>query len=229
MDSNIDYPLAFVTGLLGSGHCAGMCGALVSAFFVRLGEDGRRILPLACYHGARIGVYALFGVVAAIVGLALVSTGIIGKTQAILQILAGALVIVLGLDLLGALPARLPAIGLPAGMLAALLARGVRQGPALAAAGGGLVNGLMPCTLTLAMAVKATTAPDPLQGGLLMLTFGLGTLPAMLFLSVAFGRLGAHVRGRLLKAAALVVIVLGVGTLLQGARFFDVMRNLPNW
>jgi uncharacterized protein len=35
--SELSYWLAFMTGLLGSGHCLGMCGGLVSAFFMRLG------------------------------------------------------------------------------------------------------------------------------------------------------------------------------------------------
>jgi sulfite exporter TauE/SafE len=91
------------------------------------------------------------------------------------------------------------------------------------------MNGLMPCAMTLAIAVKATSAAHPLQGGLLMLAFGLGTLPAMVFVSVVFNRLGAGLRGLLLKGAAVVVIGLGVVTLMQGVRFFEVMRHLADW
>jgi sulfite exporter TauE/SafE len=229
MSAELDLGLAFSAGLLGSGHCIGMCGSLVSAFFVRMGEGGRGWLPVACYHGTRIGIYTLVGIVAAMIGLALVSTGIIGKAQAILQILAGLIVIVLGLDILGWLPARLPAVGLPAAAARKLFAAAGRRGPVAGAAVGGLLNGLMPCALTLAMAVKATSAANPVQGGLVMLAFGLGTLPAMVFVSVVFGRLGAGLRGLLLKAAALVVIALGAATLAQGIRFFEVMRLLPNW
>lgn len=233
MTAELDLGLAFTAGLLGSGHCVGMCGSLVSAFFARMGDGGRSWLPVTCYHGTRIGIYTLVGVLAAMVGLALVSTGIIGKAQAILQILAGLIVIVLGLDILGWLPARLPArlsaVGLPAAAGRKLFAAAGRRGPIAGAAVGGLLNGLMPCALTLAMAVKATSAAHPVQGGLLMLAFGIGTLPAMVFVSVVFGRLGAGLRGLLLKAAALVVIALGVATLAQGIRFFEVMRLLPNW
>lgn len=229
MDNTIDYGLAFTAGLLGSGHCVGMCGSLVSAFFVRMGDAGKGIVPVFSYHGSRIGMYTLVGVLAAAVGLALVSTGIIGKAQAILQILAGLVVIVLGLDILGWLPVRVPALGLPASAARHIFASAGRRGPVWGAAAGGVMNGLMPCALTLAMAVKATSAANPLEGGLLMASFGAGTLPSMVFVSVVFGRLGARVRGLLLKGAALVVIVLGVATLMQGVRFFDVMRHLPNW
>ncbi|MEW5726389.1 MAG: sulfite exporter TauE/SafE family protein [Pseudomonadota bacterium] len=227
MEPTVDLTLAFTAGLLASGHCLGMCGSLVSAFFVRMGDAGKGVVPLACYHGARIGIYTLVGMAAALAGMALVSTGIIGKAQAILQILAGVVVILLGLDVLGWV--RMPAVGLPVAAARALFAAAGRRGPATGAAMGGVLNGLMPCALTLAMAVKATAAPDPVQGGLILLAFGLGTLPAMLFVSVVFGRLGAGLRGWLLKGAALVVIALGVATLMQGVRFFEVMRHLSNW
>ena len=229
MEGQLDYGLAFIAGLLGSGHCVGMCGSLVSAFFVRLGDAGKGWAPVVAYHGTRIFMYTLVGLIAAALGLALVSTGIIGKAQAVLQILAGTVVILLGLDILGWLPMRLPAIGLPAGIARRIFSNAGKRGPIWGAMTGGMMNGLMPCALTLAMAVKATAAPHPVAGAGLMLAFGLGTLPSMIFVSVVFGRLGARLRGVLLKAAAVVVIALGVATILQGARFFEVMLRLPNW
>jgi sulfite exporter TauE/SafE len=92
-----------------------------------------------------------------------------------------------------------------------------------------MVNGMMPCALTLAVAVKATTAPNPLEGALLMLSFGLGTLPSMLLVTVIFARLGARVRGHLLQAAAVVVIGMGLATAYQGLTYFNIMRKLTDW
>ena len=228
MSDEIDYGLAFLTGIFGGGHCIGMCGALVSAFFLRLGAPGRQAIVVASYHGARVAVYGLVGVLAATLGLALVSTGIIGKAQALL-LFAGTLVIILGFDLMGLLPFRRPAIGLPAVAIDHLLAVQGRRGPVLAAAVGGLINGLMPCALALAMAVKATTAANSLQGGLLMLAFGLGTVPAMLLVGLASHHIGTQTRRWILKVAGLAVIAMGFATALQGVRFFEVIRNLPNW
>jgi sulfite exporter TauE/SafE len=79
------------------------------------------------------------------------------------------------------------------------------------------------------VAVKATTAGGPLQGSLLMLAFGLGTLPSMLFVSALFGKLGVKLRGQLLKVAALFVIALGLSTLIQGLTFFNAIKGLANW
>jgi sulfite exporter TauE/SafE len=229
MSQEMDYTLAFMAGILGSGHCVGMCGSLVSACFVRMGEAGKGVVPAVAYHGARVSVYVLVGFIAAGLGLALVSTGIVGKVQGILQIVAGLVVILLGLDILGWLPRRLPLLGMPMRSFGKYYFAAASKGAVRGAAVAGLMNGLMPCALTLAVAVKATAAPEIWQGGALMLAFGLGTLPSMLFVSFVLGRLGAQARGWLLKGAAMVVIALGAATLMQGLRFFMVMRNLSNW
>lgn len=218
------YALAFMTGLLGSGHCLGMCGGLVSAFFMRL--NARGIWPYFAYHGARIGVYAVVGLIAAAIGAVLVSTGQFGKLQGVLQIIAGVVVILLGLDLLGVSPFRNRFGFAPIAWLRKQFGLAAQKGPVVGALIGGAINGLMPCSMTMAMAVKATTAPSVLEGGLLMLAFGAGTLPSMLSASFLFGKLGPRLRGWLLKGAALFVIALGVSTLWQGIRYYAVMRNL---
>ncbi len=51
-----DYGLAFIAGVLGSGHCLGMCGALVSGYFMNAGPS-RSYLPYFVYQIARIFVY----------------------------------------------------------------------------------------------------------------------------------------------------------------------------
>ncbi|MBV6475418.1 MAG: hypothetical protein MOGDAGHF_00947 [Rhodocyclaceae bacterium] len=218
------YALAFMTGLLGSGHCLGMCGGLVSAFFLKL--QARGPWPYLAYHAARVAVYAMVGLLAALLGAVLVSTGRIGLAQGVLQIVAGAIVILLGLDLLGISPIRNAYGFAPIAWLRRQFADAARHGPVRGALIGGAINGLMPCSMTMAMAVQATTAPSPLEGMLLMLAFGAGTLPSMLSASWLFGRLGPRLRGWLLKGAALFVIALGVSTLWQGLRYFLVMVKL---
>lgn len=222
--AEFSYWLAFMTGVLGSGHCLGMCGGLVSAFFIRLGAKG--VWPYLAYHLARVGVYALVGLVAAAIGAVLVSTGEFGKFQGLLQIIAGVVVILLGLDLLGVSPLRNSLGFAPVTWLRKQFGLATQRGPVLGALIGGAINGLMPCSMTMAMAVKATTAPSVLEGALLMLAFGAGTLPSMLSASFLFGKLGPGLRGGLLKAAAVFVIALGLSTLWQGISYYRVMYRL---
>jgi sulfite exporter TauE/SafE len=218
------YALAFMTGLLGSGHCLGMCGGLVSAFFMKLQAKGP--WPYLTYHAGRIGMYALVGLVAALLGAVLVSTGRIGLAQGVLQIVAGVIVILLGFDLLGVSPIRNVYGFAPVAWLRRQFMTAAQKGPVVGALIGGSINGMMPCSMTMAMAVQATTAPSPPEGMLLMLAFGAGTLPSMLSASFLFGKLGPRLRGWLLKGAALFVIALGVSTLWQGLRYFLVMVKL---
>jgi uncharacterized protein len=228
------YALAFMTGLLGSGHCIGMCGGLVSAFFMKVG-GGRMKCPEAgtapitsilAYHAARISVYAVVGLIAALLGAVLVSTGRLGLAQGMLQIVAGAIVILLGFDLFGLAPIRNAWGFAPLAWLRKQFMTATQKGPILGALIGGAINGLMPCSMTMAMAVQATTAPSPPEGMLQMLAFSAGTLPSMLSASVLFGKLGPRLRGWLLKGAALFVIALGISTLWQGLRYFLVMLKL---
>lgn len=223
------YVAAFMTGLLGSGHCLGMCGALVCGYFMRAkqaaaGAEG--VMPYLAYHGTRISVYGTIGLLAAALGAVLVATGKIGLAQGVLQIVAGVVVILLGIELLGLLPVSLTVGFAPARWLRQQFAGAAQKGMLRGAAIAGLVNGLMPCSMTMAMAVKATTAPSVPEGGLLLLAFGAGTLPSMLLASVLFGKLGPRMRGVLQKGAALFVIALGVSTLWQGIAYFRVMQKL---
>jgi sulfite exporter TauE/SafE len=219
------YAAAFMTGVLGSGHCLGMCGSLVCGYFLK-NSPGGSALPYLAYHGARLGVYAAIGLVAAAAGAVLVQTGRTGEAQGLLQMVAGIVVILLGVELSGFLPFSLTVRFAPARWLAALFARAGRWGAVRGAALAGVVNGLMPCPMTMAIAVKATAAPSVAEGAALMLALGSGTLPSMLFASVLFGRLGPRLRGALQKLAGLFVIALGAGTLWQGITYYRVMHKL---
>lgn len=219
--AEFSYWLAFMTGILGSGHCLGMCGGLVSSFFMRLGA--RAYAPYLAYHAARVTIYGLIGLTAATLGAVLVQTGGVGKLQGILEIAAGLIVILLGLDMLGLSPVRNKLSFAPLAWLHRQFAAAAQRGPVIGASIGGAINGLMPCSMTMAMAVQATTAPSLIEGSLLLLAFGAGTLPSMLGASFLFGKIGVKTRGWLLRGAALFVIVLGFTTLWRGIRFYARM------
>lgn len=217
--SGIDYTLAFVAGFLGSGHCLGMCGALVSGFFMNAGKTPS-YWPYFAYQFSRISVYGLVGVTAAALQVVLVSSGVFGEMQSILQMFIGVVVIVLAMGILGWIPLQGSIRLIPMQTLRKGYASSRQQGPVLGAMIAGLLNGLMPCPLTFAMAVKATSAPTLAQGGALMLAFGAGTLPMMFFISIAFGKISAKLRGLMLKAAALVMIGMGINTVHKGLSFY---------
>lgn len=217
--TGFDYSLAMMAGFLGSGHCLGMCGALVSGYFMK-NRGNRSYLPYLAYQLTRISVYTMIGVSAAALGVVLVSSGLFGKIQSVLQILIGLVVIVLAMGVMGWTPWQGSIRLIPMQALRKGYASASQKGPVIGAMIAGFLNGLMPCPLTFAMAVKATSATSLLEGGALMLAFGVGTLPMMLFISVAFGKLSAKLRGLMLKSAALIMMFMGLNTIHKGLSFF---------
>jgi sulfite exporter TauE/SafE len=200
-----------------------MCGPLVSGFFMR---PGLRPLSYAAYHGARVGVYAVFGFAAAAAGSALASSGQVGLMQAVLQVVAGGVVIFLGLELLGLWQLKLGEGFWPLRWLSLGLGAALRRGPVVGSAMAGALNGCMPCSMTMAVVANAAALSSPVDGMLLLLAFGVGTLPSMLSASWLLGRLGARARGWLLKAAGLLVVGMGAFSLWQGVLYFLVLYRL---
>ncbi len=223
-----DYIFALFTGLLGSLHCVGMCGGLVSAFFLKMDSKGT-VLPYFYYHFGRIMSYMLIGTAAAALGMALASTGLFGKMQGILKIIAGIVVTIMGLDMLGFLPWRLSFESIPVSSLQKMYRSAIHKKSLIGFLMGGTLNGFLPCTLVMAIAIKAASTGNPLQGGLLMLALGMGTLPSMLFVSFAFAKIGAAARGMLSRLAAVVIIIIGIKTLYEGYSYFNIMKGLANW
>jgi len=214
---------AFATGLLGSAHCVGMCGPLVSAFFMR---PGLRALSYFVYHGARLAVYAVFGFAAALLGSALASSGQVGMAQALLQGVAGALMVLLGFELVGLWQLRVGEGFAPLRWLSRGFGEALRRGPIVGSAMAGALNGFMPCSMTMAVVANAAALSSPIGGMLLLLAFGAGTLPSMLSASWLLGRLGARARGWLLKAAGLIIVGMGLVSFWHGLRYFLVLYRL---
>ncbi len=217
--NGFDYTLAFVAGFLGSGHCLGMCGALVSGYFMNTAKT-KSYWPYLAYQLTRISVYSVVGMSAAALGVVLVSSGMFGEMQSVLQIFIGVVVILLAFGILGWLPLQGSIRLISTQTLRKGYAASKQKGPVAGAMIAGFLNGLMPCPLTFAMAVKATAAHTIWQGGLLMLVFGAGTLPMMLFISLAFGKISARLRGWMYKTAAVIMIAMGGNTVHKGLSFY---------
>lgn len=229
MSTELTLPLAFLTGVLGAFHCPGMCTGLAGGWFVRCGSGIGAVLG---YHAARILVYGTLGMAGALVGRVLVQQGMVGKGQGLVMMAAGLVIVGLGVGLLwtGKRPGG-ERSGSPDRSSGSQKVRfspaPPRPKPWLALIAGA-TNGLVPCSLTVSIAIKAAATADPLRAGLLMLVFGLGTLPTMALVSLTGTAIGRHARGVFAILAALTVVALGLWTLYQGWVFFDIMRGLSN-
>lgn len=223
MTTELGYGLAFATGVSGAFHCLGMCSGINVGLFVRYGRFPA-LLPVLSFHAVRIGVYTLLGVIGALLGRVLVQTGLVGKAQGILLVFAGALVVLLGIQMSARGVAGASVVRSEV-RVAPPTKKGARAMPLI----GGLLNGLVPCSLVFSVAVKAAASAEPLHAALLMLAFGAGTLPAMGALSLLGSLIGTRVRGAIARLAGLGVVLLGLWTLYEGLVFYDVMRGLADW
>ena len=80
----------------------------------------------------------------------------------------------------------------------------------------GLLNGLLPCGLVYAALAGAAATGGPLGGALFMAAFGLGTIPAMLAVSLAGRLITAPWRARFQRAVPVAMAVLAVLFIVRG-------------
>lgn len=208
---------AFLAGLLGGAHCVGMCGGIVAAMSFQ--NAGRQ--PIGIHLGyslGRIVSYGLAGAIAGLIGSAAFLSDRLYPVQHGLFVLAQVMLILLGLYLAGLnqLVRRLEDAG--AGIwrrLQPLLGRLLPvRGPFQAVAAGALW-GWLPCGLVYSVLVLALSSGSPWSGGLLLLAFGLGTLPNLMLMGWAAESLRAFTRQVWVKrVAGLLVAAMGVWGLL---------------
>lgn len=202
---------ALLIGLAGAGHCLGMCGGIAAA--LNLGRQ-RTFSTTLAYHSGRIISYTLLGALAGFIAAG--TPGTPAWTLG-LRYLAGLLLIGMGLYIADwwrgmALLERAGAfLWRPVQRLSSTLL------PLRHWSGGltlGLCWGLLPCGLIYSSLAWAATAQNWAHSALLMLLFGLGTLPAMLATSLGAHRIQALLRARHLKRViGLLLVVSGVWTI----------------
>lgn len=213
-----ELPLIFLSGLLGAGHCVGMCGAFAVAIGWNTRGPRENLIRQCCYSAGRTSTYTFLGAVAGFAGQQLqFKLGFLSSVQSILSIVAGVLLIGAGLAATGFFPARrwlsritsCPA----AAQMKALLTSPSRWSVFVA----GLATGFLPCGLIYAMLILAAGSMSVGSGAVIMAVFGLGTIPMMLSTGLGSSLLSVAARSRLLRLAACSMILMGGLTVARGA------------
>ncbi len=208
----------FVASVLGSLHCAGMCGAFL-AFAVGSEADrpfGRPGLHVA-YHGGRLFSYTLLGALAGGLGALVDLAGVLAGVQPIAMMLAA--VVVIGFGVIALL--RLSGVKLTRFSPPPRLQKLVNAGHAMAMAWRptprawtiGLLTTLLPCGWLYAFVFTAAGTADPLWGAATMFAFWAGTLPVMVSLGVGLRGLLGTFGKRVPIATCILLIVVGLYTL----------------
>jgi sulfite exporter TauE/SafE len=206
---------AFMAGLLGSGHCFGMCGGIAGS----LGAlSGRASTPLAApalqFNFGRMVSYVILGAIAGgILGaageiMALKSAGKWLRALTALMVLAIGLRFLIGwrgVDLFERGGAGLWRRVMPFAL------RISQRHDWLGRLGLGLCWGFLPCGLVYTVLMTAASTGSIWSGGVTMLAFGAGTLPAMLGLTLAAPALNSFLSDRLVRRLVGFMLVVLAG------------------
>ncbi|MGK9064055.1 sulfite exporter TauE/SafE family protein [Stutzerimonas chloritidismutans] len=206
---------AFVLGLLGGGHCLGMCGGLMGALTMAIPPEqrNRRLRLLLAYNLGRVLSYAVAGLVIGLAGWAVANS----PAATALRVLAAALLISMGLYLAGWWNGltRVEAIGRGLWKRIQPIAsrlmpvRNLPQALLL-----GTLWGWLPCGLVYSTLLWSASQGDALDSALLMLAFGVGTWPVLLATGLAAERITALLRKRnVRRLGGVVVMLFGLWTL----------------
>ncbi|MBL9141962.1 MAG: sulfite exporter TauE/SafE family protein [Phycisphaerae bacterium] len=207
----------FAASLVGSPHCAGMCGG-IAAFCGGVGEcwAKRSMLASATYHAARLAGYVAVGGLAGAFGTLLNAGGTLVGVQRVAAVVAGATVALVGIGLLakaaGVESARAP---LPAWVKRALSAVHRAAGalpPVRRALVIGLATPLLPCGWLWAFAAVAAGTGSVVGGAVVMAAFWAGTVPVLALVGAGIAGLGAERRRLLGALAGTAMIAVGVYT-----------------
>jgi len=213
--------LLFTVGFLTGFHCVGMCGALVLGYATKSTATGKLRAGGHLLYGlgktiSYTVIGAGFGLVGSIIAFTPAVRGVVGMA-------AGVFLLLFGLSLLNVWPGlRNFRIKTPPALLRFIGAQSRRFGHPFVI---GLLNGLMViCGPLQAMYVMAAGTGSALEGGKMLLVFGLGTLPVMLGFGLLTSLASASLAPKIVRFSGAIVVALGAimlnrGLVLSGAGY----------
>ncbi|MDR0642240.1 MAG: sulfite exporter TauE/SafE family protein [Treponema sp.] len=222
-EAGMGYGMLFVIGLITSVHCAAMCGGINLSQCLPLPPKdagpspgaGKKqgwglLFPAVLYNGGRLISYIVVGAAAGALGSVI---SLSGRFQGLIQLAAGAFMVIMGLNMLGIFPVlRRLKLRLP-GIFTRKIGeqRAAARNPLFI----GLLNGFMPCGPLQTMQVYALSTGNPIAGGLSMFLFCMGTVPLMFGIGALSSVLGNTAKGpgfrrAVTQAGAILITVMGM-------------------
>jgi sulfite exporter TauE/SafE len=215
----------FIVGLLGGVHCLGMCGSIVGIFTTQVQKDTARWPFHLAYSSGRIASYAIAGALVGAIGQAGLLMRDAVPVQHLLFALSSLMLIVLGSYLAGLWGAVRQLERLGGGLWKRLQPYTTKLLPVNTvprALGLGALWGWLPCGLVYSVLLTALASGSVARGALIMLAFGLGTLPNLLAIGLFWESIKDWVQSsRVQLAAGLLVAAFGVyGLVKVGYTFY---------
>ena len=205
---------ALILGLMGSFHCAGMCGPIAIALPLHGNTVTQKIFGGALYNVGRTITYGIMGAIFGMLGQGIEMIGF----QQWISVIMGLLMIIS--VIFPALFRNQYSMDKSWFSLVGKLKKSIGQMFSVRSFSSlffiGLLNGLLPCGLVYIAIAGAIGTGDVAQGTLYMILFGLGTIPMMFFISLAGNMMGLALRNRINKLIPVLVMVVGLLFILRG-------------
>ncbi|MBT8768407.1 sulfite exporter TauE/SafE family protein [Metapseudomonas boanensis] len=200
---------AFILGLLGGGHCLGMCGGLMGALTLAIPPEQRtrRFRLLLAYNLGRILSYGLAGLLIGLVGWAVANS----PAATLLRVIAALLLIAMGLYLAGWWSGLTHIEALGRGLWRHIQPIAQKLLPVSSLPRAlllGALWGWLPCGLVYSTLLWSASQGTSADSALLMLAFGVGTWPVLLATGLAAERLTALLRKRGVRMAGGALVIL---------------------
>jgi sulfite exporter TauE/SafE len=192
---------AFLLGLVGSVHCAGMCGPLALALPVVGSRGWGFVWGRIIYNAGRVGAYITLGMVFGLAGKGLALSGF----QRWLSISAGVLMLA-GL-ILGTGKFKMPVVRW-VGFLKSRFGSLLKKRTYLSLLALGAINGFLPCGLVYLAATAGLASGDFWMSTGYMAAFGLGTWPVMLGMGLLGKRFQLRFRFQRLIPLSVVIVAM---------------------
>lgn len=202
--------------LLGSVHCAAMCGGFVCLYAGSAEPNAVSLRSHALYNVGRLVSYLLLGALAGALGAGVTQVGTVAGVGRAATIVAGALMIGWAVSMIAAQQGVRIGFGsttVPRWWQQGIgrLLHAIRQQPtSVRAALTGLGTTLLPCGWLYVFVASAGGTGNVRDGMLVMAIFWLGTVPALLAVGVGAQRIFGPFRRKLPTLGAVTVLVMGV-------------------
>jgi len=202
----------FIFGLIGSLHCAGMCGPIALNLPLRGNTFAERFLSGLLYNLGRTFMYGIMGAIFGYIGQGLLMLGI----QRWVSIAMGCLLITSVLTPFIFKKIQFKRFVFFTGFVRRNIQKlfSIRSYKSLFLIG--MLNSLLPCGLVYMAIIGAIATGNILSGSIYLILFGLGTLPMMLTISLIGNALTLNIRNRLNKLIPYIVVLIGVLFILRG-------------
>ena len=222
---NISFLSLIVIAILGSfGHCIGMCGGIVIAYSstkvqAQWSKQKQSVAHLF-YSIGRVVTYMILGAVFGFIGSVITFND---TTNGLLLFITGFIMLLVGASLLGKLKFLT--------LIEHSISKQVwyqKSFKRLIASNSlssfyllGMLNGLLPCGFVYFFAITAASTANAVYGALVMLIFGLSTIPALFSLGFFVGLFKqSEFRDLMIKLASIAVIIYGIYIIYLGSKYF---------